>query len=250
MIITGGGIHIPGAPLSGGGGAPLINFASFFTGVLQSVQSDIGITQAGGIVSAWADQSGNGKDYSQAVAGLRPTLTAGVNGFPGLLFDGVDDTLDCATLNLPSPSVTPTARMAVFRAITHGALKTFFGTLSSAYALAQLQNNVQPEIDLYAGSIVLPDSTLPLNTWGACESVYTGSISDYQRLGSGAPVNGTSAGTLTGNGVQIGNAASTGGRFASFELLAVLYTNNVPTAPQIAAWRAAVAAKYGGTVAV
>jgi len=53
------------------------------------------ITESSGSVSAWQDKSGNGRDYSQAVAASRPTLTASLlNGLPGIQTDGIDDYLE------------------------------------------------------------------------------------------------------------------------------------------------------------
>ena len=53
------------------------------------------ITESSGSVSAWQDKSGNGRDYSQAIAASRPTLTASLlNGLAGIQTDGVDDYLE------------------------------------------------------------------------------------------------------------------------------------------------------------
>ncbi len=51
------------------------------------LKAGVGITQSGGTVSNWADQSGNGNDVLQASPGLQPAFTASsVNGLPGLTF--------------------------------------------------------------------------------------------------------------------------------------------------------------------
>ncbi|MEQ8924738.1 MAG: LamG-like jellyroll fold domain-containing protein, partial [Fulvivirga sp.] len=52
------------------------------------LRSDMGVTQSG-TVSAWADQSGNGLNASQATPGLRPTYTASnasLNNLPSMNF--------------------------------------------------------------------------------------------------------------------------------------------------------------------
>lgn len=54
-------------------------------------KADAGITLNGSNVSQWDDQSGNGKNLTQATAGSQPLYVAsGINGFPSLTFDGVD----------------------------------------------------------------------------------------------------------------------------------------------------------------
>lgn len=53
-----------------------------------------GVTTAGGSVSNWADQSGNGNDATQATAVNQPTNPGGVlNGQPVVRFDGTNDQL-------------------------------------------------------------------------------------------------------------------------------------------------------------
>jgi hypothetical protein len=50
------------------------------------LKADAGITQSGGLITLWADQSGNGSDASSS-AGARPTFNASsINGLPGVTF--------------------------------------------------------------------------------------------------------------------------------------------------------------------
>jgi hypothetical protein len=60
------------------------------------LKADAGITTgAGGIVTAWQDQSGKGNNASQAAADMSPLLVNNaINGKPVLRFDGVDDFLE------------------------------------------------------------------------------------------------------------------------------------------------------------
>lgn len=54
------------------------------------LRADLGITQSSGSVSSWADQSGNGRDATQAVANNQPTFTAsGINSLPTVSFTPV-----------------------------------------------------------------------------------------------------------------------------------------------------------------
>jgi hypothetical protein len=56
------------------------------------------VTDAGGHVSVWKDQSGRGNDLKQTAASSQPVLVAGtVNGFPTLHFDGSNDWMQFTT---------------------------------------------------------------------------------------------------------------------------------------------------------
>ena len=57
-----------------GGAAPFT--PASLSGLILWLRADLGITLAGAKVSAWADQSGNGNDFTQAVDARRPTFTA------------------------------------------------------------------------------------------------------------------------------------------------------------------------------
>lgn len=59
-------------------------------------RSDLGISLNGSTVSAWADQSGNGKDLTQTVALKQPVYNstdAQYNNYPSLAFNAVNQTV-------------------------------------------------------------------------------------------------------------------------------------------------------------
>lgn len=67
--------------------------------------SDAGVTLAtnGQTIQQWNDQSGNGRHFSQAASGSRPTYnTSGINSLPALSFDGLNDFLSNASITLSS----------------------------------------------------------------------------------------------------------------------------------------------------
>lgn len=68
-------------------------------GLLLWLRADVGVTQdSNGVVSAWADQSGNSNDAFQGTASQAPTeVAAGINGQPVIRFDG-----GSSFLHLPS----------------------------------------------------------------------------------------------------------------------------------------------------
>jgi len=72
------------------------------SGLYSWVRSDLGVTLNGATVSAWADQSGNGKNLTQGSAASQPTFNAtdaDYNNLPSLTFDGVNDCLAGSSFN-------------------------------------------------------------------------------------------------------------------------------------------------------
>jgi len=65
---------------------------TYINGLVLWLRSDLGISKDGvGLVSNWADQSGNGNDASQGANDKKPVWTANqINGYPSLVFDGAD----------------------------------------------------------------------------------------------------------------------------------------------------------------
>lgn len=70
-------------------------------------RADLGVTEVSGSVSAWADQSGNGRHVVQGVAARQPTFIASVSalgGRPALSFNGDDILVTAAPFALPRAS--------------------------------------------------------------------------------------------------------------------------------------------------
>lgn len=57
------------------------------------LRADLGVTHVANAVSTWADQSGNGRDFTQGVGAARPTLqsTGGPSSQACIDFDGTND---------------------------------------------------------------------------------------------------------------------------------------------------------------
>ncbi len=71
------------------------------SGCVLWLRSDLGVTQSGGLVSQWADQSGNNNHLTQTVEAKKPIYTAGSPSY--LDFDGIAQCMDVpnnASLNL------------------------------------------------------------------------------------------------------------------------------------------------------
>jgi hypothetical protein len=59
------------------------------------LRADLGVTASSGSVTTWADQSGNGNDFTQSTTARKPTTGTTVAGKPALHFDGTQ-WLHCA----------------------------------------------------------------------------------------------------------------------------------------------------------
>lgn len=58
------------------------------------IDANVGITESGGSVSSWVDQSGNGNSFTQGVGSQQPLYQAtGLGGLPTVYFDGTDEML-------------------------------------------------------------------------------------------------------------------------------------------------------------
>jgi hypothetical protein len=80
------------------------------------LKSDAGVTLVGGAVDVWADQSGNGRNFSAPGAGNRPAYGTLIAGKPVLTFDGTDDYLlgNASSLSL-AQNVGGLSAFVVFR---------------------------------------------------------------------------------------------------------------------------------------
>jgi len=80
----------------GGGGGP---FNPIDLNPLIYLDANVGVTESAGLVSAWADQSGNNNDFTQVTGSLQPEYQAtGLNSLPSIYFDGTEEMIS-ATLS-------------------------------------------------------------------------------------------------------------------------------------------------------
>jgi len=219
-------------PLTGAGSGLTLNIAAGSAAV-----DNVWLATCAGV----ADQSGNAKHYSNVTANQQPVITVGLNGKPGLLWDGANDSLTSA-LVLPQSSVTPFVMFCVVKSVTWGNLRPILSHAGGGYTL--YQRGVSPALQASGSGFGSSSSALAVGTFGAVDLGFTNSASDYIRAGSGAPVTGTSAGTLAATGQVIGSDVGFG--FPNTELLMLGYA----PLQSMTAWRAAVTTMYGGTVAV
>src|SRR6185369_16031814 len=102
-----------------------------------------GITQAGGFASQWADQSGNGRHLKQPTGTNQPA----VNADGSLLFDGVDNFMQCDAFTLNQP-FTVALKM---KQVTWTSSDCIFDGNTALSALLN-QASISPILFMFAGS--------------------------------------------------------------------------------------------------
>lgn len=213
------------------------NFGALFTGVLQYLRADLGVTQTGGIVSAWADQSGNGVNVTQGSGAGIGNVTAGLNGHAGIGGNGTTQ-FGNFTLNLPAPSITPTFYWTIWRLMgATGNPGNLLGGASHLVFVNQATTNCFFNNGGSGGPV-----TTEINAWGRLEVAFTHSAADYIKFGSQKLITGD-----VGN-----NAASAHTILANLnaEILVHIALNNIPSQAVLDAASAAATSYYGNSVAV
>jgi hypothetical protein len=82
------------------------------------LRADLGVTHASNAVATWADQSGNGRSFTQGTSANRPTLQAsgGPGGVACIDFDGTDDFVTGPVLNTGVITAAAFTLFVVFKA--------------------------------------------------------------------------------------------------------------------------------------
>ena len=182
-------------------------------------RADLGVTESGGAVSAWADQSGNGRHLAAGV-GDEPTLVAsGIGGKPTITFDGSDDYLE-AIFALAQPH----HYFIVFETVawTSGAAMVSAKRDAGFYAIRQRPST--PQLVLYLASDICSVSP----TVGTAYSLQTlaSGASSHQALNDGAEST-CSANTDAISHLGLG-AESASGNFANVKIAEfALYSSEV-----------------------
>jgi len=201
-----------------------VNFSPLVLPNLQLwLRSDLGITLNGSNVSAWADQSGNGRDFTQAVAIAQPGYNAssGANGTPALTFNGTTQNLDGAGFGFnttgaliivfknDAASVVGTAN-AIFEA-SNGSNAIDFEVINFAgytvynFGLNYSSGNLVGISDAFQNSLF--EAWIVNNTGSAVglPGAHTADVSGATKtpIASGAPVSPASFGNKSGIGYRI-----------------------------------------------
>lgn len=235
IAVTGGGTFPP----------PIRNPQEILgANLLLWVKADVGVTQAG-TVSAWADQSGNGHNFAQGVAGQQPAYFAngGPNNLPYIQFDGTDDVLVNGTLDLAAPGTTPTLLWLVMRQDSWTGGEAFCGS-DAAFGCEIRQAGASPNVSAYNG-VDNQNSELLVGSWGRVQGFYNNAVSDYTLVTTKAT--GANAGNSNpGLGRRIGRGNPSGA--AAFSIVEHGIANRDLTAPEQADFDAYLSFKYGAII--
>lgn len=149
-----------------------------------------GIISSGGLVSSWADQSGNGRIMSQTTGTNQPTKETDGS----ILFDGVDNWMATAAFTLDQPETIYIS----FRQVTWADTDYISdGGLVNGAAIAQ--RTTSPSIDLFAGvGPTAQNTNLPVNIYGVIAAVFNGAASSLKVNGTAATTGNAGAGNMTG----------------------------------------------------
>lgn len=180
----------------------------------------IGFTDAGaGACSAWADQSGNGRNLVQGTAANRPTIQSDGS----LIFDGADDSLQALfTLNQPY-SVYMVVRQLAWTANRY----LLDGGTGNA-TIIQDDLGVSPDLEIFAGTRLRPLSGPAIGTTAVVTAVFNGASSSLS-LNNGTPITGA-AGANNPGGVTVGGALSLGSLCSNIRVWEVMIRNGADDA--------------------
>lgn len=138
----------------------------------------VGVTSSGGFASAWADQSGNGRDLLQANGAHQPAY----DGSAVLTFDGVSDRMEAVfALNQPHQ----VSMLMNLETVVAG--RVFFDG-SVAYAQVFVAN-ATPTLSAYAGASAITSDTLSAATYHALTTLFNGASSSIT-IDGGSPATG------------------------------------------------------------
>lgn len=212
---------------------------------LRAWQSDFSVHNSGSnTCDSWTCQV-SGATAIQAVAGQQPAIGTGVGSRTKLVFDGSNDVLRDATLDLPSPGTSNRFFWAVYTPITWTINKTLWsgGTTGGQYQF--FYSVATPDMSAYDGIVGPRNSGAIIGSPVRAEVLYSNSIGDYVKLGA-TTVTGTALANLDPPaGFNIGGV-STGASAANFELYALLIFQGAPSGAELAALSAAAATMYPG----
>jgi hypothetical protein len=224
---------------------------------LLDLQADTGVTETGGAVSAWADQSGNGNNFSQGTAGARPALQT-VSSFLALVFDGTNDMLTGSNFaaNLSSFTIIALAKTASNATVEIIIAKKEIYFSGPGWFLAGFVSDANFVWQNNSTSI---DISNPSTNLSSAFHVITAQ-KDNNGAGS-IYINGSSTGSVQegesnanfGNSeiVTIGTVANEsldGDGFWQGSLRAILICSSAPNATDRAALETRLGARYGLTV--
>lgn len=210
--------------------------------------ADLDVTVATG-ASVWADQSGNGRNATQAVAANQPALVASDPDFGGrssLLADGTNDVMDVAW-DPPAPGTQPVWFFFVFSQVSWTVSRFLFAGATASSVMAVFQTGTTPELVISNTFVRNNNAGAPVGTPARGQAYFSGTAADYLKLGPTMVASGVTAGTTDPAVFRIfsrnGSTQSMNAKMACIGAWA-----GEPSPSEIAALDAWVSAYYGGGV--
>lgn len=196
LWIGGGSISIPGDPISKPGFDG--NFGALVPGLIQYLRSDLGLTLAGSLITAWANQGGSAGSNGtviEATAGKGlGSIGPALNGFPTVDANGVDQYGKYPYAAL-APASSPTFRYTVFRSNSSGSRIYMDSDINfSVTTYRELATN---QIHMFAGA-ASQAANAQQDTWGRAYWLFTGSANDTLKWGNLPAVSGAGTGNVPG----------------------------------------------------
>lgn len=170
----------------------------------------LGITQTGGLVSAWADQTGLGHSLLNAAAdSFKPTVSASGT----IIFDGATQFLQSAAYTRDQPRTT----YLRFRQLSW-TLNDVIIAGRTINTLALVQSATTPGLTPYAGTLGTVNNAAPVGEWVSCAIVWNNASSSIR---VGATKVSSTFGATSGSGITLG-ANGNQGQCAHIEVAAVV----------------------------
>lgn len=237
--------HNRGRSSSGGGGAPVPDPLEIMVGNIQAYWRADAATE--GATFTLLDTGPGGHDLVQATATNQPSLnaTGGPNGTPSILFDGVDNRLVNATLDLNAPGTEMTVYWAILRQVTWTSTRRLWcASNASAVTLCIIQSATTPNIRAHNGTDGPENAGLILNTYSTVYAEFRNNTADVL-VAAGTSVTGTATGNANpGAGFVLG-ATGNLALHSNIEVCELAVFNAIPDAEQATALAAYRLDRYG-----
>lgn len=212
--------------------------------VLAYQRADLGVTVDGSNrVSAWADQSGNGKHFTQGTAGLQPlwSPTGGPNSKAAVQLDTTAREMTQA-LALPAPGTTPTLIWLVWMTDAWSSNSRLVGSEAASTKHLIFATGLTPQLSIYNATQRADNTAGTVGSAFRIEAYFSNSAADRLKIGATSQT-GASAGNNASASRILGlNASALTLRGKCME---ILYLNRDATAGEKTALDAYVTSRYG-----
>lgn len=203
--------------------------------------STLGITKDGSdLVATWADQSGNGRDLTQATGASKPLWVASqFNGQPILRFDGSDDYMQSTSFS----ATQPVHAFFVFKTtMTTGGRYMYSGSTVANHAVVTTGTATQVQLLATGVCLITPTS----GAVGVLEAFWSGA-SSYTKYNAGSAVTGNAGTTGVSGGFLLGAAWDASSKYA-MDIAELVICSAEITSTDYTALKAYFNATYGLTL--